>query len=131
MSPGAPAIRSRRCRTSRGRGARLALLLGVAAGLLAAGPAAASSAPTPGAPGIGDKLYPTLGNGGYDALHYDVDLRYATSDPAQPLDGTVTILARATQALSRFDLDFGGTGVGERVGRRPARRAGAAPATSS
>ena len=99
-------------RTSRGRGARLALLLGLGAGLLAAGPAAASSPPTPGAPGIGDKLYPTLGNGGYDALHYDVDLRYATSDPAQPIDGTVTILARATQSLSRFDLDFGGDSVG-------------------
>ena len=51
---------------------------------------------------------PALGNGGYDVQHYDLDLRYATSAPAQSIDGTVTILARATQDLSRFDLDFAG-----------------------
>jgi aminopeptidase N len=68
--------------------------------------------PTPGAPGIGDRLYPTLGNGGYDALHYDLDLRYATSAPSQGIDGTVTMAARATQALSQFDLDFSGDTVG-------------------
>ncbi len=61
---------------------------------------------------MGDRLFPTLGNGGYDVLHYGLDLRYATSAPSQPVDGTVTIWARATQALSRFDLDFGGQGVG-------------------
>ena len=44
--------------------------------------------------------------------HYDLDLRYATSAPSQPIDGTVTILARATQGLSRFNLDFGGQSVG-------------------
>jgi aminopeptidase N len=63
---------------------------------------------TPGAPDIGDPLFPGLGNGGYDVQHYHLDLRYATAAPDQPLDGTVTILARATQALSRFDLDFAG-----------------------
>jgi aminopeptidase N len=68
--------------------------------------------PSPGAAGIGDRLYPTLGNGGYDALHYDLDLRYATSAPSQGIDGTMTMRARATQALSRFDLDFSGAGVG-------------------
>jgi hypothetical protein len=85
--------------------------LSLALVLLVGAPAAVarSSAGTPGAAGIGDKLYPTLGNGGYDALHYDLRARYATSAPTQPLHGTVTIAARATQALSRFDLDFGGT----------------------
>jgi aminopeptidase N len=68
--------------------------------------------PTPGAAGVGDRLFPQLGNGGYDAIHYDVDLRYATSAPSQPMQGTVTLLARATQALSRFDLDFSGQSVG-------------------
>jgi aminopeptidase N len=88
--------------------------------LVAAGPAGAS-APTPGAAGIGDRLNQTLGNGGYDVLHYDLDLRYATSDPAQPVDGDETIVARATQSLSRFDLDFGGDAVGAVwVNRRPA-----------
>jgi aminopeptidase N len=78
-------------------------------------------APTPGAPGIGDRLFPLAGNGGYDVGHYDLDLRYATADPAQSLDGTVTIRARATQSLSRFDLDWGGGSVGAiLVDRKPA-----------
>jgi aminopeptidase N len=68
--------------------------------------------PRPGDPGIGDALFPTLGNGGYDVKHYAFRLRYDTADPAQPLDGTVRILARATQSLSRFDLDFSGDSVG-------------------
>ena len=80
-------------------------------GLSAQG-APGASAPTPGARGIGDRLYPALGNGGYDAQHYDLDLRYATSAPSQPIDGTMTMTARSTQALSRFDLDFRGTGLG-------------------
>jgi aminopeptidase N len=74
--------------------------------------AAMAAAPVPGAPGIGDRLFPKLGNGGYDVQHYDIDLNYATAAPAQGIDGTVTITAKATQALSRFDLDFAGDGVG-------------------
>ena len=64
-----------------------------------AAPAAATAA-SPGAPGLGDRLAPGLGNGGYDVLHYDLDLRYATRAPSQSVDGTVTILAQATQSLS-------------------------------
>ena len=64
------------------------LLPGLLVALLLAAPAAAREHGTPGAAGIGDPLYATLGNGGYDALHYDVDLRYATTDPAQQIDGT-------------------------------------------
>jgi aminopeptidase N len=86
-------------------------------GLLATATSASSVAappdgPSPGAPGLGDRLYPTLGNGGYDAQHYDLDLRYATAKASQGIDGTVTMTARSTQALSRFDLDFSGKGVG-------------------
>src|SRR4051795_5380606 len=94
----------------------------LALGLLAllAAPARAASSST-GAAGLGDRLFPQLGNGGYDALHYDVRLRYATASPTQPIDGTVTILARSTQALSRFDLDFAGKSVRSiSVDRRPA-----------
>jgi aminopeptidase N len=77
--------------------------------------------PSPGAPGIGDRLYPTLGNGGYEVAHYALDLRYETADPAQSIDGTVLILARATQSLSQFDLDFAGDSVGAvRIDGRPA-----------
>ena len=53
-----------------------------------------------------------MGNGGYDVAHYDLDLRYATNAPSQSIDGTVTIVARATQDLSRFNLDFAGASVG-------------------
>src|SRR3954466_3718143 len=85
-----------------------------AAALAFAAPASAHAfdRPTPGSTGIGDRLFPTLGNGGYDVQHYDLDLRYATSAPSQGIDGTVTVLARATQSLSRFDLDFAGDSVG-------------------
>ena len=41
-----------------------------------------------------------------------LDLRYATSAPSQAIDGDVTIVARATQSLSRFNLDFAGASVG-------------------
>jgi aminopeptidase N len=100
-------------RPPRFRGPLPALLVILLAALAFAAPAAAHPGGTPGAPGIGDKLYATLGNGGYDVLHYDLDLRYATSAPAQPVEGTVTIVARATQSLSRFDLDFAGDAVGD------------------
>ncbi|MGC4805846.1 M1 family metallopeptidase [Micromonospora sp. DT233] len=64
----------------------------------------AAAAPTPGSPGAGDSYFPDYGNGGYDVDHYDVRLRY---EPASDqLAGTATILARATQDLSRFNLDF-------------------------
>jgi len=76
------------------------------------GAPAQAAGPSPGSAGLGDRLAPGLGNGGYDVEHYNLDLRYATSAPAQPIDGTVTILARATQALSRFNLDFAGQSVG-------------------
>jgi aminopeptidase N len=93
----------------------------VAAAIMAALPASAHAA-APGAAGIGDRLFPKLGNGGYDVQHYDVALNYATAAPAQGIDGTVTISAKATQALSRFDLDFAGDGLGSvSVDGRPAK----------
>src|SRR3954451_3944902 len=81
---------------------------------LLAGPGSARAfdRPSPGDAGLGDRLFPLLGNGGYDVQDYDLDLRYATSAPTQGIDGTVTLLARAPQSLSRFDLDFAGDGVG-------------------
>lgn len=60
--------------------------------------------PQPGAPGIGDSLMPTLGNGGYDAQHYTLELDVDMENGF--LDGTVTMEAVATQDLSRFNLDF-------------------------
>jgi hypothetical protein len=90
------------------------VLVVLAAGALA-GPAAANhrAQPSPGAPGLGDRLFPTLGNGGYDARHYHLDLTYPTAEPHQTVDGEVTMLARATQSLSRFNLDFADGTVSE------------------
>ncbi|GAA3122789.1 M1 family metallopeptidase [Streptomyces rameus] len=65
---------------------------------------AASSAPTPGAPGIGDPYFPQLGNGGFDARHYDLDIAYAPDTGR--MDGRTTLRALATQDLSSFDLDL-------------------------
>jgi aminopeptidase N len=58
----------------------------------------------PGDPGVGDPYFPLEGNGGYDTRHYDLSFSY---DPATDrLDGLAVITARATQDLSRFDLDL-------------------------
>jgi aminopeptidase N len=91
---------------------RVLACVAVLCGLAVPASATALDRPSPGAPGIGDRLFPTLGNGGYDVQHYDLDLRYATAAPSQPIDGTATIVALATQSLSRFDLDFAGDSVG-------------------
>jgi hypothetical protein len=66
---------------------------------------------TPGERGVGarsagDRLFPQIGNGGYDALHYDLRLAY---DPATKiLDGRATMTARATQRLRASGLDLQG-----------------------
>ncbi|MCF6507352.1 M1 family metallopeptidase [Blastococcus sp. MG754426] len=76
---------------------------------LSPGAALGDEGPAPGAPGIGDPYFPLDGNGGYDVLHYDLDLRY---DPATDvLDGVATITARALQDLSAFNLDLQGMEV--------------------
>jgi aminopeptidase N len=60
--------------------------------------------PVPGGAGLGDPYFPDHGNGGYDVSHYDVRLRYWPD--SDRLTGTTTVLARATQDLSQFNLDF-------------------------
>lgn len=49
-------------------------------------------------------LLPQLGNGGFDARHYDLDVAY--NPDTDRLDGRTTLTARATQNLSSFDLDL-------------------------
>ncbi len=65
---------------------------------------------TPGAPGAGDSLLPDAGNGGYDALHYALDLTVRPKTD-RVLDGVVTLKAKATQDLSAFNLDLSGLKV--------------------
>ncbi len=63
---------------------------------------------TPGAPGIGDDYYPSLGNGGYDVQHYRIDLAYEEDGS---VGAGVAIDAVATQNLSGFNLDFAGWSI--------------------
>lgn len=61
---------------------------------------------TPGARTLGDELFPQIGNGGYNAVSYQIDLNY---DPEENvfLEGTKTTMdATATQNLSEFSMDF-------------------------
>jgi aminopeptidase N len=80
---------------------------------LVLGSAAAAAAPpdaagcTSGSIGIGDAYYPTMGNGGYDAQHYDLDLTLDVEAGAID-DATVTIDAMALADLCAFNLDFEG-----------------------
>jgi aminopeptidase N len=72
--------------------------------------AAAWAAFGPGAPGLGDPLYPLAGNGGYDVSNYSLTLDYTPS--SNRLVATDVISATATQGLSRFDLDLRGFTIG-------------------
>ncbi len=60
---------------------------------------------------LGDTYFPDLGNGGYDALHYHIDV--IPDFDAETLDATVTIDIRATQDLDEFNLDFWGFTITE------------------
>jgi aminopeptidase N len=90
----------------------LAVAVTALASVSAAGPAAAHpDVARPGAPDVGDRLFPGLGNGGYDVEHYTLDFRYATTASVQSVTAAASIDARATQALSRLNLDFNGDSV--------------------
>jgi aminopeptidase N len=84
--------------------AALALLATVA------GCSAGGAPGTATASGAGDPYYPGLGNPGYHAEHYTLDL---TVDPVRgTLAGTAQLQARSAQALPRFSLDLVGLTVG-------------------
>jgi hypothetical protein len=58
---------------------RLSFIAFLVVSLLLALPAFSAAAPGKGKPvdgarSLGDPLLPQIGNGGYDALHYDIDL---------------------------------------------------------
>lgn len=60
----------------------------------------------PGSTGLDDVYFPEAGNGGYDALHYaiDLDVDMETGE----VQGVTTIDAQAKQDLSAFNLEFSG-----------------------
>ncbi|GAA2223254.1 M1 family metallopeptidase [Streptomyces amakusaensis] len=76
------------------------LLVGCAAG----GHGDAGAGARPEVMGVGDPLFPGLGNGGYDVRGYRLALAY---DPGSGrLAGTAEIVARATRELRVFNLDL-------------------------
>ncbi|MFI5756408.1 M1 family metallopeptidase [Streptomyces sp. NPDC051569] len=99
--------------------APMAALLGTAAALTRSPAALAQSsrtpAPgpanrgTPGGEGLGDPVFPRLGNTGYRVTAYLLDFTYRATP--RLVDARVTITAYATQDLSRFSLDAYGLRV--------------------
>jgi len=73
---------------------------------LSAAPSSArvEALPSPGSAGIGDSYFPLDGNGGIDVTRYQVHDRYRFAQ--RRLSGWTKLTVRATQDLSRFDLDF-------------------------
>ena len=97
-------------------GALVALLA-----LAALAPAASdASQGANGSPGVGDRIYPRAGNGGYQVDHYRLQLGY---DPATGLlRAHARIVGFTDRRLRRFNLDFRGLRVHSlRVGGREAR----------
>ncbi|WBB62661.1 M1 family metallopeptidase [Streptomyces sp. WMMC500] len=86
----------------------------------AAGPAVQ---PPPRPAGIGDPLFPHLGNPGYDVRAYDIALTYRGRNDV-PLSARTEITARVTARLPRLNLDFThGTVRDVTVNGRPAAHA--------
>ncbi|MFF8380675.1 M1 family metallopeptidase [Streptomyces sp. NPDC015661] len=83
--------------------AALATVSAVALLALAAPAQAEPFDPKPGSDGVGDPLFPTLGNGGYDVRHYDLSFDF--TPVTYDFTGTMKISATATQDLSSFNLD--------------------------
>jgi len=69
-----------------------------------------SADPQAGASGMGDSYYPNFGNGGYDALHYILDIQVKDVASSE-LEAVTTIEAVAKQDLMRFNLDFAGFNI--------------------
>src|SRR5919109_5302958 len=64
------------------------------------------AASAPAAPlGVGDRLFPYLGNPGYDVASYDLSFTYPGSN-SKPLQAVTTIDAWTTSSLDKVNLDF-------------------------
>ncbi|MFF4017111.1 M1 family metallopeptidase [Streptomyces sp. NPDC001843] len=74
--------------------------------------------------GVGDRLFPYLGNPGYDVVSYDLSFTYPGRND-RPLEAVTTIDALTTAPLERVNLDFAhGTVESVQVDGRPAAFAG-------
>jgi len=80
------------------------------------GPTGAEGIPAPppnpgppfvvGAPSGGDSLFPVIGNGGYDAKNYDINIDYNPLTNVFNSGTFTTMTAEATQDIWKFSLDF-------------------------
>ncbi|ACL38184.1 Peptidase M1 membrane alanine aminopeptidase [Pseudarthrobacter chlorophenolicus A6] len=95
--------------------AAAALLTAAALGISPAQAAPQSGARYgPGAAGSGDSYFPNAGNGGYDVLHYGLDLHYTPpsgAGGAGNLTAEASITLRATQDLDALNFDLRGLTV--------------------
>ncbi|MFH8685133.1 M1 family metallopeptidase [Streptomyces lydicus] len=71
--------------------------------------AAVGGGGTAGSGGVGDPLFPALGNSGYDVRHYGITLDYDVTH--KRLAATTEITARAGKGLRSFTLDLQGLRV--------------------
>lgn len=94
--------------------AGLALALALSTALLSASAPVATAAAS-----LGDPVFPSLGNTGYDALAYDLSFDYRPD--TRTVDATAVITARLSRTLARLELDALGLTVrAVRVDGRPA-----------
>ncbi len=71
---------------------------------------------------IGDPLFEGLGNGGYDALHYDLSIDTTSNPEHGAIDGVAVITLVAQEDLPRFNLDIEGLVVDDvTIDGEPAR----------
>jgi aminopeptidase N len=95
--------------------AGLALTLTLSAAVLSASVPSATAAD-----GLGDPVFPSLGNTGYQALAYDLAFEYRAD--TRTVDATAVITARPNRTLASLSLDALGLNVrAVRVDGRPAR----------
>ncbi|ANH37851.1 Aminopeptidase N [Nocardioides dokdonensis FR1436] len=87
----------------------------LALGAVAPTSAAAAAEPVDGAQTVGDAQFPHIGNGGYDALHYDLDIRWSPTGVVSGIMGGVLDeaslhmdAATTGEALRSFSMDFRG-----------------------
>ncbi len=72
-------------------------------------PATTTDLASAGADGLGDEIFPTRGNGGYDVATYDVSIVWEPI--ADRITGSETVVAMSTQSLSAFNIDLHGLTV--------------------
>lgn len=69
-------------------------------------PAAPAVVGSAGSIGLGDSLYPTYGNGGYDVESYDIV--FAFDRDTRAIDATTTVRLTPTMDLNQFNLELKG-----------------------